>query len=67
MAFVTALALALVTWIGKQAIRDLRKLEDEVNELPINYVRQESYNRDIDLLRSMIGKVLDKLDGKADK
>lgn len=67
MAFITALALALVTFIGKQAISDLRKLEDDFNQLPIEYVRQEMYIRDMDILRNMLGKILNKLDSKADK
>lgn len=67
MAFVTALALALVTFIGKQAINDLRKLEDDFNQLPIEYIRQEMYIRDMDTLRKMLGRILDKLDSKADK
>lgn len=64
---ITAVALTLVVWIGKGVIRDLRKLEDEFNRLPIEYVRQSSYNRDLDDIKRLIGRVLDKLDGKADK
>lgn len=64
---ITALALALVTWIGKEAIKDLHKLQDDFNELPLNYVRQSAYNRDTDDLKRLIVRVLDKLDKKADK
>lgn len=67
MAFVTALALALVTFIGKQAINDLRKLEDDFSQLPIEYIRQDMYIRDMEILRKMLGRILDKLDGKVDK
>lgn len=65
--FITALALMLVSYIGKEAIKDLRKLEDDFNQLPVKYVRQDGYVRDMEYIKRLIEKVLDKLDDKADK
>ena len=67
LAFITSMVLALVTFIGKAAINDLRKLEDDFSHLPIEYIRRDMYIRDMDILRKMLGRILDKLDGKVDK
>ena len=61
----------VIAWIARSAIRDLRELErahaEHMRTLPIEYVRNEPYRRDMDELKSMLGKVLDKLEQKADK
>jgi hypothetical protein len=35
--------------------------------MPLNYVTRADYRNDIDEIKGMLGKIFDKLDGKADK
>ena len=35
--------------------------------MPLNYVTQTTYQRDIDDIKNMLSKIFDKLDEKADK
>jgi len=35
--------------------------------MPLTYVTQTTYQRDIDDIKSMLGKIFDKLDEKMDK
>lgn len=48
----------------KELKSDLAKLREE---LPREYVRKEDYRRDIYEIKDMLGKIFDRLDGKADK
>jgi len=72
------LAMGMFIWIAKGAIGDLRQLEQEhdqlVRELPEKYVLDRQYQRDrrdyqadISKINKKLDRVLDKLDGKADK
>lgn len=48
----------------KELKADLAKLREE---LPRGYVMKEDYRRDIYEIKEMLGKIFDRLDGKADK
>lgn len=48
----------------KELKSDLAKLREE---LPREYVMKEDYRRDIYEIKDMLGKIFDRLDGKADK
>jgi len=48
----------------KELKSDLAKLREE---LPRSYVMKEDYRRDIYEIKEMLGKIFDRLDGKADK
>jgi hypothetical protein len=61
-------------WILNNISRSIEKLDEDVREMPLTYVTQDSYNRDqaryardIDEIKDMLGKIFDKLDNKADK
>ena len=61
-------------WILNNISRSIEKLDEDVREMPLTYVTQDAYNRDqaryardIDEIKDMLGKIFDKLDGKADK
>ena len=65
-AFVTVmgwLASELYTAI-KELKADLGKLRED---LPKTYVLKEDYRRDLYEIKDLLGKIWDKLDGKADK
>jgi len=63
--------IGVLSWIARSVIRDFREFEksfaQHMRTLPIEYVRNEPYRRDMDDLKAMLGKVLDKLEQKADK
>ena len=54
-----------VLWEAQQRLqKDLFQLEAD---LPKSYVLKGDYVKDIDEIKSMLGKIFDKLDAKADK
>ncbi len=61
-------------WILNNISRSIEKLDEDVRDMPLNYVTQDAYNRDqaryqrdIDEIKDMLGKIFDRLDDKADK
>jgi hypothetical protein len=38
-----------------------------VRQMPLNYVNRDDYRSDVSEIKNMLGKIFDKLDGKADK
>ncbi|MCA3503227.1 MAG: hypothetical protein IOD05_08265 [Rhodobacter sp.] len=54
-------------WILKSISRSIERLDDDVRKMPLTYVTQSTYQRDIDEVKQMLGKIFDKLDGKQDK
>lgn len=56
---------ARVLWEAVSALReDLHKLEVD---LPSNYIRRDEFQDGMKEIKDMLGKIFDKLDGKADK
>ena len=54
-------------WILNNISRSIERLDKDVRNMPLNYVTQVTYQRDIDDIKSMLGKIFDKLDSKVDK
>jgi hypothetical protein len=54
-------------WILNNISRSIERLDDDVRKMPLTYVTQSTYQRDIDEVKQMLGKIFDKLDGKQDK
>ena len=61
-------------WILNNISRSIEKLDEDVREMPLTYVTQDSYNRDqnryqrdIDEIKSMLRLIFDRLENKADK
>ena len=61
-------------WILNNISRSIEKLDEDVREMPLTYVTQDSYNRDqdryqrdIDEIKSMLRLIFDRLETKADK
>jgi len=54
-------------WSLNQITRSIERLDKDVRSMPLNYVTQTTYQRDIDDIKNMLDKIFDKLDEKADK
>lgn len=62
-----ALAAFFGGWVLNNITKAIERLDADVRQLPLTYVTREDYHRDIDDLKSICGKIFDRLDGKADK
>jgi hypothetical protein len=54
-------------WVLNNITKAIDRLDDDVRNLPIIYLTKNEYHRDIDDIKTMLGKIFDKLDGKVDK
>ena len=54
-------------WILNNISQSIRVLDKDVRNMPLTYVTQATYQRDIDDIKAMLSKIFDKLDEKADK
>lgn len=45
----------------------LDRMDEDIRDLPHDYVSKEAYKTDINDIKGMLGKIFDKLDGKVDK
>lgn len=61
------LAGAFGGWILSNIYRSIERLDADVRAMPHTYVTRDDYREDIREVKVMLGKMMDKLDGKADK
>lgn len=54
-------------WTLNNITRMLNRIDDDIRDLPLTYVSREDYRSDINEIKGMLGKIFDKLEGKADK
>lgn len=54
-------------WALNSLSRSITRLEDKMQDLPLQYVTREDYRADIADIKSMLNRIFDKLEGKADK
>ena len=54
-------------WVLNRIMKTLDKLDDDIKQMPDNYVRKDDYHRDISDIKTMLKGIFDKLDDKADK
>ena len=54
-------------WILNNISRSIERLDEDVRKMPLTYVTQTHYQRDIDEIKGMLTKIFDKLDEKVDK
>lgn len=54
-------------WILNDISRSIRTLDQDVRKMPLTYVTKDQYRDDIAEIKTMLGKIFDRLDGKADK
>jgi hypothetical protein len=54
-------------WILNNITKSVDRLDEDIRKLPMTYVSKDEYHRDITEVKTMLGKIFDKLDGKVDK
>ena len=54
-------------WILNNISRSIEKLDQDVRNMPLTYVTQNHYQRDIDEIKSMLRLIFDRLENKQDK
>lgn len=54
-------------WILNNISRSIEKLDEDVRDMPLTYVTQNHYQRDIDEVKSMLRLIFDRLESKQDK
>ena len=54
-------------WILNSISRSIMKIEDRINDMPLQYVTKDDYKTDIAEIKGMLGRIFDRLDNKADK
>ena len=64
---IVVIAGFLAVYVLNNMTRQIQKLEDKVNDLPVKYVIKDDYRKDIDEVKSILKQIFDKLDSKADK
>lgn len=69
--YILGSVMAILGWLGKtvwDAVQDLKNdLKDLEVELPTHYVRKDELEARLDKLETMLAKIYDKLETKADK
>ena len=64
---VLGVAAFLGGWTVNNLTRSIERLDKDIRSMPLTYVTQTTYQRDLDDIKSMLGKIFDKLDEKMDK
>tara|TARA_R110000868_G_scaffold58444_1_gene180631 strand:- start:53 stop:274 length:222 start_codon:yes stop_codon:yes gene_type:complete len=54
-------------WILSTIYRSIERLDKDVRGMPLMYVTKDDYRHDIDEIKGMLVKIVDKLDAKADR
>jgi len=54
-------------WILNNISRSIERLDKDVRNMPLTYVTRIDYRADIDEIKTILGRIWDKLDDKADK
>ena len=64
---ILGVAAFLGGWTVNNLTRSIERLDKDIRNMPLTYVTQTTYQRDIDDIKYMLGKIFDKLDEKMDK
>ena len=54
-------------WILNNISRSIERLDKDVRAMPLTYVTRADYRADIEEIKTMLNRINDKLDAKADK
>jgi hypothetical protein len=54
-------------WMVNNLTRSIERLDKDVRQMPLTYVTRADYRADIEEIKSMLNRINDKLDAKADK
>jgi hypothetical protein len=65
------IAIAVVGWLARELWGAVKELRDDLNELrvalPTQYVNKDDFKSGVQEIKTMLEKISDKLDAKADK
>jgi hypothetical protein len=66
-----SLACVVIGWLARELWTSVKMLQSDLTslsvELPKTYVTRDDYRSDLKEIKDMLGKIFDRLDGKADK
>lgn len=54
-------------WTLNRIYQAIDRLDNDARQMPMTYVNRDDYRSDMGEIKNMLGKIFDKLDGKADK
>ena len=54
-------------WTLNRIYQAIDRLDQDVRHMPSNYVGRDDYRADMADIKAMLGRIFDRLDGKADK
>lgn len=54
-------------WVLNNIYQSIRMLDKDVRQMPHHYVSKDDYRTDIGEVKTMLARIFDKLDEKADK
>ena len=54
-------------WVINSLSRSIIRIEDKLADLPDKYIAKDNYVRDIDDIKTMLGRIFQRLDAMADK
>jgi hypothetical protein len=54
-------------WTLNRIYQAIDRLDADVRQMPTHYVARDDYRNDMADIKSMLGRIFDRLDGKADK
>lgn len=54
-------------WILSHIYRAIERLDTDIRNMPARYVRRDDYRDDMGEIKTLLGKISDKLDHKVDK
>lgn len=54
-------------WTLNRIYQAIDRLDQDVRHMPSNYVARDDYRADMADIKAMLGRIFDRLDGKADK
>jgi hypothetical protein len=54
-------------WVLNNITKAIDRLDNDVRKMPMVYISKDEYHRDIAEIKTMLGKIFDKLDAKVDK
>jgi hypothetical protein len=54
-------------WTLNRIYQAIDRLDNDVRQMPSNYVGRDDYRADLRDIREMLGKIFDRLENKADK
>jgi hypothetical protein len=64
---IVGLAAFFGGWVLNNITKAVERLDDDIRNLPHDYVSKDDYRRDIDEIKDICKQIFAKLDNKADK